>query len=87
MIAIWLFAIGIVFGGALIVILGLIVFGLNYLSGGKVFKVIDAKNEINTDDVKSIINCPICNAKLKVPTNKKIEVICNFCKHKWITET
>ena len=87
MIAIWLFAIGVVIGGALITVIGLLVFGLNYLSGDKVIKVKDKKNEINSLNVNSIINCPICNAKLRVPLNKKLEIICKFCTHKWIVQT
>jgi len=90
MLAIWAFASSIVIGGLILTVIAIIFFGWNYLFGdGSLFKKEDSiKNiEISSDDTKVILQCPNCNAKLRVPTNKKIEVKCKFCKHQWITKT
>lgn len=36
---------------------------------------------------KVIVNCPACNQKTRVPSNKKIEISCPACENKWIQST
>lgn len=41
----------------------------------------------NEDNEKIIVNCPKCNQKTRVPSNKKIEITCPACEYAWTQNT
>ena len=86
-IVVWLFALSVIFGGIAVVVIGVIVFIWNYLLGKNIFSSKESNQEIDLATLKVIIQCPKCGQKLRVPNNKKIEISCKSCQHKWITIT
>jgi Zn finger protein HypA/HybF involved in hydrogenase expression len=43
--------------------------------------------EIIRDQPKTVIKCPNCVKKIRVPRMKKLEIKCPHCNHVWIEET
>ena len=51
------------------------------------FTGINLDNENNEVNVKSIISCPRCGEKYKVPLGKTLEISCKKCNHVWVIKT
>lgn len=49
------------------------------------YRMSDSEEVIESKNI--IISCPKCLSKFRVPTHKKIEVICRQCHHKWVEAT
>jgi Zn finger protein HypA/HybF involved in hydrogenase expression len=85
-IAVWLFALSIMFGGIAVVVIAILVFGWKYLFGKNIFDSNDSNQDVDIENSKVIIQCPKCSQKLRVPNNKKIEISCKSCQHKWVAK-
>jgi hypothetical protein len=61
---------------------------LEYEFGKKLNQLFSEVKPISKDaDVKSIINCPRCQKRYKVPLGKELEITCSSCNHIWIIKT